>query len=223
MSAVNYLVRPDWVVIASDTLSIDFTTRKVRAFVSKCFPLPHLDAALMVTGDARFALDAFTAIQFEVYASSAPDLASVLRPLLAKLWRRREAPLGTATAYLFGFDPVAGRFFGWVFRSTSDFALERYDTHSRMKPEIPLEDLPTFKGVEDFATVVAVQKQLDESAPAEDRIGIGGDVILTELTPRAISIRRIHRFPDFAETWARIVAFHEGNATREAAGREVSP
>ena len=100
-------------------------------FVSKCWPIPHMNLLVAATGSGllldrwveclRTRMLALDVVNLDLHA---PD---ALREVWAEIETEHDGKAGTGTVYHFGFDPSTGRSVRFTYRSGTGFESERGD------------------------------------------------------------------------------------------------
>jgi hypothetical protein len=83
----------------------------------------------------------------------------------------------TSTIYHFGFDKFEARIVGYAYGSINNFVSEKlpYAVEIKPNPENANFEIKSFP--DDFIQLAKWQKQLDESKPVTERVGVGGHLI----------------------------------------------
>jgi hypothetical protein len=211
MSALNWLLTDDIVLIATDTLAsgVDLTP---RSFGSKVFPLPHLRGVICGTGSREVVLGWYQLVSSQVLAQDIVFLDSIAPVHIKAISQRFTEYIGTSTVYHFGFHPTEKRMCGFAYRSEKEFASERLGLGMGVKP--PHRDLISrFEEVvagsrslpTAFVDLIRQQRLRDDAEPIGKRVGIGGEVHLLEITPSKQSAWTAWRFEDFDEMFAEML------------------
>lgn len=214
MSVANIHIAADRVWLASDTLQ--FLDGRPHSFASKCSLWPHLYALAGFRGlvGLHHRLDCW----MNGWAVDVEDAAARLpAPLCA--WRddlRREFPEHHAhikgQIWLAGWAPSRKAFAGWRFSSEVDFEqveLEVPSTH--MNPgceDVGYAPPAMIRDPMQLVQCVEVQKRMAQAnidAGGGD-LGIGGEVVLVELSKSGFAIRKAHRFDDYVQIRERLRA-----------------
>lgn len=177
MTILNAYFQPDGVLISMDTLASWPETMRPRHFTTKMWFI-DVNERMVVRDIAQLDRCAPTALR-ELAASL--DLAT----------------LGTATVYHFGYSPDSAQFKGYAYRSTNTFTSEPLPYGLIFKPPVQVEQSAGEEINEFFARVAKQQRAEDDALPLEQKVGIGGDVLLLALTPTRMSIERCYRFDDY--------------------------
>jgi hypothetical protein len=213
------------VLVFTDTLatSMDGTPRN---FSNKCLAIPTMNLVVAVTGLANFHERWVTLLRESMLARDITMLDLHAPEALRELWAQFEAEEGplpsTCTLYHFGVDEESGECIRITYRSESNFESEYGDPGIAVKPPpeaVSLEEvsqtLDDLDGWMQLATLIRVEQ---DAKPIEDRVHVGGDIMLTALaSDGSIHIRRLARFDDYEEHWLTMnrVRREEGAADGE--------
>ena len=215
MTAFNYILGADSVVIFMDTLALRMDKTPLK-YASKIFPLPHLRGVLCGTGSLNTIMDWYVYVQGQIIGNTM-DTPNKIAPSQLKKIHSKYDLNGTneATIYHFGFNPKeeGGRIQGFAFRSTNNFALEKLIDGIGIKPhdnEIIkyLENLlDTHNGsVEDlFINIMKFQKKNDDEGDPKKRIGIGGSIHLFKFDKNRQFMWECYNFDDYDETFLKML------------------
>ena len=123
----------------------------------------------------------------------------------------------TGTVYCYGRSEETDAFVGYAYRSTSEFVSEPMKYCFCIKPVPNSGQVPPIKGFSDLLGILKGQKLEDRERLRMERVGMGGDVILTLMTRddaafTVIELRAIFGFEDFEDDWNLILAKLSANA-----------
>jgi len=212
MTALNFILTPDAVYLVMDTLAIHGASHEPRCFVTKMYPMPHLDGIICGTGFQQPISEWCRVVQQDLVVADMVELDQHAPALLDAIFSRHVREYGahdlTVTLYHFGYSVAAGRFVGYAYRSEHDFASEMFAARCvAVKPEIP--SVPEIKTVpDDLIAVVELQREYDNGRPIDQRLGIGGDIQFFGMVknldsedghPIRMTIQRCHRFSDYED------------------------
>lgn len=102
MTAINFMFNAETVVVAMDTLSISAEDRTPYKFISKIFPLPHLQSVMCGTGNLDLILEWYTTIQKNVISYDIDYFSDLTSDTLKKL-KAKYPSEATTTIYQFGY------------------------------------------------------------------------------------------------------------------------
>ena len=216
MTALNFALEADRVIIFMDTLALRMDNKKPVKYASKIFPLPHLRGVLCGTGSLNTIMDWFVYIQGHVIGNTM-DIPNKIAPSQLTEIHSKYDLNGTneTTIYHFGFNPREedGRINGFAFRSTNNFSLEELKDGIGIKPHDDeiikyLKDaLDTYNGsVEDlFINIMKLQKKKDDEESPKKRIGIGGSIHLLHFDKNRQFLWECYNFDDYDETFSKML------------------
>lgn len=196
-------LEPRQVVIVTDTLAT-LPSGESHLLVTKCTAVPHLDLVVAFTGIAQLGHRWAHRLQTATLARNIDLLdhlvAPSLREINAGLNEEFGEPPGTSTVYHFGFSEDRQEYVGYAYRSENDFASELMEPSFRVKPQ-PMGDITTPNELDELVQLGIRLRSEQEALPSGSRVYIGGDLIMTVLSDRAIYVSRVFRFDDFEEQW----------------------
>lgn len=205
MTVLMFSHDPDvGVIVVMDTLAT--SDGEPHMFMSKVTAFPH--ARMIVAGTGLGALITgwvnYLATQrvFRDVVGAVGGATEVLRRLHAEVVGDLTGLGLTATIYNFGVERSSGRVVRYIYRSTEDFAEERYDESGfGIKPE-PEGSQPwgAPDAVDDYVAL-AERVRGEQDQLGGERIYIGGELIMTILTPAGIQTMTIHEFDGYEADW----------------------
>ena len=210
MTALNFVLTPDAVHLVMDTLAMSGDQSGPKGFLSKIYPMPHLDGVVCGTGFQQPITEWCYTVQSSMLVADMVELDQYAPECLPAIFERHrqdtDIPGLTVTLYHFGYSSALERFVGYAYRSENDFASEMFPAEViAVKPGIP--SIPEIKTVpDDLVAVVELQKEHDDSRPVDERVWIGGDIhyFWMEKNPESedgrpihMILHRCHRFPDY--------------------------
>jgi len=208
MSLLMWIHTESSFIVVTDTLATT-TERKPYAFQSKLWLLPEFNMAIASTGAAQLADRWYHRLRSDALARDIETVNAFTQGVLQEEWAKLQTDfpdLPTATIYHFGVSE-AGETVRYIYRSNTGFNPERgVDEVFAVKPEpkrLPEETPETLDDLIQFA--ITVRADADE-APLPERICIGGDLILTQVSANTVACNRIYRFDDYGQMWNAMVA-----------------
>lgn len=206
MTILNWELKPEHVLLLTDTLSLDPADRRALTFTTKIFPAPHIGAVIAGTGIGpvitQFYLRAIGMVVRDV-----SHLAEFAQDTLQEIWKEGDAlgmlPEGTTTTiYTFGLSEEEGEFKAYAYRSTAQFQPEQLPHGLVMKPQTTMQDLEAVDSLEAFVALTRKQQTQDRESPREKRIGIGGDLWMyllekSQAGALAMRIERLERMQHY--------------------------
>jgi hypothetical protein len=208
MTALNWALTDQEVVIANDTLVADGHTHEPIGFSNKVHLIPHAKTIVAGTGIAQL----ISSVAFQVSCSSicrdVADVARNLPHLIRTLANQIEENVFTTTIYVFGWSEDHRRMSGFAHRSTSDFRTEELQHGLGIKPLVSV-DAQSISDFESFFLNLIIRQRSHEDAKLSSEVGkvdIGGEIILTHLTQEHCCFRKIYRFADYVDMFNLAIA-----------------
>jgi len=215
MTALNFDLEADCVIIFMDTLVLRRDNKKPLKYASKIFPLPHHRGVLCGTGSASTIMDWFVYIQDHVIANTM-NIPNKMAPSQLQEIHSKYDLNGTngTTIYHFGFDPREehGRIRGFAFRSTNNFSLEELKDGIGIKPpddeiiKYLKDTLGTCSPEDLFIDIMKLQKRKDDEGSPEKRIGIGGSIHVLQFDKDRQFLWECYNFDDYDETFSKMLS-----------------
>ena len=169
-------------------------------FTSKIFPFPHLNGVMCGTGHGQFVLDWFVHMHSNLLAKDMIHAnlytPSQLRTLATKYNLNKP---NTATIYQFGYSKQEQTFKGFAYRSEKNFQSDELGLGDfGIKP---IGDRSLAENInilpDDFIKLIEDARRIDDALPIDQRVGIGGEIHFLYMTSERMSLRNVHRFPDY--------------------------
>jgi len=222
MTLLNWELAPDQVVIFSDTLSLQGHTKLPRSFMTKIYPVPHLNGIVTGTGIGQIVTSLFVALNDSMVVIDTVHLTKFAPAFLRDLWEQYEDELpdgATTTIYTFGLNDD-GQFVGFAYRSTNDFTAEPLPYARGLKPAPTKEQMAGIETLGQLGGLAFQQQSDDRTRPRVERIGIGGDLWLYVLSKSedgslGLTISRAARLPHFEADYELMLAQLSSNAGNE--------
>lgn len=202
MTALDFILKPEQILIAMDSLAIDEQTKKPAKFTSKIFYIPHLHGAICGTGDFDVILDWHAFIMKNVIAHTIRLLDKIAPAELSRIHKGLERNT-TATIYHFGYIEQEKIFEGYVYRSTNQYQSEKLSIGIGIKPygeevQQSIESHSKFSSEDDLIIrIMNEQRRLDNKATIDERVGIGGEVHVLQLNASGALMYICHRWDDY--------------------------
>lgn len=218
MTALIWWSDPDHLHLAMDTCSLgidDDGGRFPGPFCTKMFLVPHLRGVICGTGIRELIYYWHAMIQQNVVAQCITDLDDLAVEHLPELADRcGVTDKLTGTIYHFGFTRNTNELVTRVFRSTNGFSREDRGYGFACKPPEGTDptkviapdgslDLP-----QAFIELMKQQKAYDDARPSPERLGIGGEIQVVQMTRDGYNVRTVHRFDDFDQHFDRARELH---------------
>jgi hypothetical protein len=217
MSALIYILNENQVIIAMDTLSSINTKTGLKPykFLSKIFPLMHMNCVVCGTGNFDPILKWFEFVESSFVANGIVYL-NRLTELSIKEFMKNENPSNSfTTIYQFGLSEEDCKFYGYAYRSTNDYLSEKLEYTIGIKPQDVFgtdEDLSRFLEANTKQDIlVSLMLKLKEYDDKLDninpnKVGIGGHMEVCMLKENSLHIERQDIFPDSASVYKKILA-----------------
>ncbi len=211
MSLLMYDVSPERTVVMTDTLGYAPDGRPML-FTTKCSTVPHLSMAIAGTGDGVFVNRWRDRVNTGLVTCDIDNLDLHTPRCLREMWAGRDYALdgsgSTATVYHFGASREHGGQVLYAYRSTSGFESEVIPAGFGVKP-VPLSGELPFRPADltqmiELAQVIRAEQ---DSIPLNDRILIGGLLVVTMLSDVGIQTAPVFRFDDYDEAWQAMCDF----------------
>lgn len=214
MTALNFILDPEYVLITMDTLCSK-PNKEPLNYVSKIIPLPHLKSVICGTGAVDLILDWYILIEKQIVARDIYKLDKLAPEQLNKLAQKYmlNESNTSATIYQFGFSEAYGRFKGFAYRSENNFRSETLNDGFGLKPQSPeiiqyYNELFRARGTIDLDLLIELmkyQKINDGEKDKTERVGIGGSIHLCRLDKYKQFLWECYAFEDYEEMWNKML------------------
>lgn len=198
MSALVYILMPDQVRLAADTLVVDAIDRRPIRFQSKVCLLSGSGIAIGGTGHAGLVEGWFAHLR-GAPPQTIDELDAMTQASLAGAVAGNGGLDGVdATLYQFGMSEFSGEYVGFRYSSRDGFLARRIPYGLGIKPELVVE----CDDVLDAGFIPAVMRELqrrDRLQPQLRQIGIGGRVEMIELFDGRAHLSEVMTFDDHDE------------------------
>lgn len=198
MTAVNCILSPDWVAVATDTLASDPQDWGPLMLMPKAHFLPTAGALFACAGYPSTMTAAYN-LALTLSARGVDDISAALSPVVRSAFAQSQAHVRAIQAdddtswemagrlYLFGWSDRAGRFVGYSYGPESDFAAVAMADGVHVNPPVfaspgAADPLAAVQSPYDLCDLTATQQALELEKPAADQNLIGGDVMLYTLS-----------------------------------------
>ncbi len=208
MTALNYILLPDQVYIAMDTLASS-EQKEPLSYFTKIFQVPHLKGVICGTGCSQIILDWYNFIQTQVIAKDIFLLNNFATEKLLEI--SAKYPQMSATIYHFGYNEKEECFYGFAFRSTKKYEIEKLVYGIGIKPPDELDlkycqELIIEKRLPQvFIEYITMQKAIDQNKPKDERLGIGGEVIYLVMNCNVQYLTVCYRFDDYNDLFQQML------------------
>jgi len=225
MTALNFLFDEKSLLLSMDTLSLRADDRIPYKYLTKFFPLPHMNCLICGTGNYQPVIDWFVYIQSNFIGNGILQLNLCAERNLKDFMQEHNGE-NLCTIYQFGFHETDRRLYGYAYRSINGFVSELIPYGTGLKPpdvffnihgELDLEEIfisakekhsiDTDRYYEEiFRTIMHKQKEFDERLPSNNRLGIGGIVQLIYMSRDSLVIKNLEYFDDFMSQYEIMLA-----------------
>lgn len=197
MTALIFILEPDQIHVAMDTLVIDTVERTPLEFARKFAAIPEIDLLVAGTGHAGFIHGWFRHVESELDVEDVDELVKIAPDVLRV--SASEGGLGSVstTVYHFGFSRAQDCYVGYACRSTNDFRAERLSYGLGTKPQVSLSPTASFNLPDILIELMLLQQEQDRCQPIEDQVGIGGEIECVSMSDCTTSVRTVHRFASY--------------------------
>lgn len=169
-------------------------------FTTKAFIIPHLNLIMCGTGIGGFLGGWFIAVNDRMVLRDIDNLDYHTPNALVNLYRTYTEEFSiptqmTTTVYHFGFSTETALIHSYAYRSRNNFVSERLPYGLGVKPECQVPDDCQFPaGVK---SLMQQQRSIQDSLPKEERIYIGGKIIIHHLTEMGFQVYVLDQFDDY--------------------------
>lgn len=215
MTALDFIIQDNAIIVAMDTLSLRATDNELHKMVTKFFPLPHMNCLICGTGNMGAIIDWFAWVENNIVANGIYQLNELTQQTI-KVFMDEHNGINLCTIYQFGLHELDRKFHGYAYRSTNDFKSEEIEQGIGVKPPdafLTQEghlDLTSFTSEtssfeEILCNIMLQQKEYDDSLDKSKRLGIGGIVQIVIMCRDNIVIRNYKYFDDFDDAHNQIL------------------
>lgn len=203
MSSLIFHTEPEQVFVATDTLATS-PEGEPFMFTTKAFIVPHLQMMMCGTGVGGFLGKWFIQVNDRMVVRDVDHLDYHTPQILAETWHNHKKEFSIpdsfmTTVYHFGFSDEDGLIHSYAYRSANNFQSERFSQYGvGVKPECRVPkgyELPT-----DIKKMMDEQRAVQASFPKEERIYIGGKILIHHLTKFGFSVFTLDEFEDYKST-----------------------
>jgi len=198
MSSLIFYTDESQALIATDTLAT-YADGRPFLFTTKAFIVPHLRAIIAGTGAGGFLGKWFVRVNDRMLLRGLEHLNHHAPAILPNIWTefQREFSIKdvSTTVYHFGFSEVTGRIRSYAYRSTDGFRSEEIAYGLGRKPECDVPD--NYQLPDDIKKMMDDQRAIQASKPKEERLYIGGEIVVHYLSKGGFNTYTLHRFDDY--------------------------
>lgn len=210
MTALDFIIQDDAVIVAMDTLSLRAVDHKPYKMVTKFLPIPHMNTLICGTGNMGAIIDWFSWVEKNVIANGIYQLDKITQQVIKKFMDEHNGD-NSCTIYQFGLHELDGKYHGYAYRSANGFRSEEIQKGIGVKPP---DAFLTADGTMDLSpyapegatiqkmlsNIMHRQKEYDDSLDVDDRLGIGGIIQIVILSKDKMVIENYEYFDDFEST-----------------------
>ena len=199
MSSLIFLTEETQVLVATDTLGTS-TDGRPFIFTTKAFVVPHLRMIIAGTGTGGFLGRWFVGVNDLMVVRGIDDLDDHASRNLGTLWRGYKQELSLTdsarmTVYHFGFSEETGLIHSFVYRSTNEFSSEPLEYGVGVKPICTIPE--TLRLPQDIRKMMDEQRAIYGSQASGQRVYIGGEIQIHNLTENGFQVYTLERFDDY--------------------------
>ncbi len=215
MTALDFIIQDDAVIVAMDTLSLRAVDHKPYKMVTKFLPIPHMNTLICGTGNMSAIIDWFSWVEKNVIANGIYQLDKITQQVIKEFMDTHNGD-NSCTIYQFGLHELDGKYHGYAYRSANDFRSEEIQQGIGVKPPDAFltadrtVDLSPYapEGAtiqEILSNIMHRQKEYDDSLDVDDRLGIGGIIQIVFLSKDKMTIENYEYFDDFESTYVEML------------------
>jgi len=198
MTALVYIVQPDKIYLAMDTLVVTHDDKIPLYYQTKFTVLPHLNLVIAGTGFASLINDWFHYVNGSMVVRDIDHLKDLAPGLLRDATPRCQgADITTTTLYHFGYSKLEKRYVGYAYRSAKNWEPDRLQDALGLKPVIDVQPTRNIQIPQFLINIVCEQRRKDLSLPVSERVGIGGDIQVVVMENGIVTISTVHRFESY--------------------------
>jgi hypothetical protein len=199
MSSLIFATDSEQAFVATDTLAVSYNGEP-SFFTTKAFIVPHLRMIIAGTGVTGLMSKWFVQVVHGMVVRGIEHLDYHTPENLDRIWRnmKEEFPIPdnfTTTIYHMGFSEEDGLMKSYAYRSTDNFESEQLPYSLRYKPECTVPEnyaLPI-----DIPAMMQDQRERQSLLPKEERLYIGGEILITHLTKDGFHSYNLCKFDDY--------------------------
>jgi len=198
MSSLIFYTDETQALIATDTLAT-YPDGRPFLFTTKAFIVPHLRVIIAGTGAGGFLGRWFVRINDRMLLRGIEHLNHHTPAILPTMWAELQKEFSlkdvSTTVYHFGFSEATGQMRSYAYRSTNGFRSEDIAYGLGRKPECAVPDNYELPG--DIKEMMDDQRSIQASQPKEERLYIGGEIVVHYLSNDGFKTYTLHRFDDY--------------------------
>lgn len=199
MSSLIFYTESTQAFIATDTLAVSERHEPV-CYTSKALLLPHLRLVIASTGLAGVLSRWFLQVNDGTVVWDVDHLNIHTPQALQALWAVYKEELAvpeqmTVTLYHFGVARDEEVIHAYAYRSEHGFRSERVPYGVGTKPVIPFPNGPELPL--DIRAMMEAQRANQAAFSSDERVYIGGEILVHHLTPEKCQVYTLDRFDDY--------------------------
>ncbi|HKU74444.1 MAG TPA: hypothetical protein VJR02_11030 [Pyrinomonadaceae bacterium] len=199
MSSLIFHTDESQVFTATDTLATT-PDGEPFSFTTKVFVVPHLRMLMAGTGVGGVLGKWFIAVHDRMIVRGIDNLDYHTPRILSEIWQshRQECSIPedfTTTIYHLGFSEETGLVHSYAYRSAENFRSESLSYGMRLKPECEIPEPYSFPM--DIKKMMDSQRAIQAKRPKEERIYIGGEIMIHHLTDQSFTVYVLDEFEDY--------------------------
>lgn len=213
MTAFNFCLKKDILVISMDTLASDSITKQPLKFVDKIHPLFNSNCVVCGTGSLDGIEKWLNYIKRFNIIEDIEQLTPISNEWIPRIMHRYTK----TTIYQFGYSTKTNGIIGYAYRSDNNYKCEKLKYNISIKPQegickkgqsISEDDLKQFLSKDDkefFFKIMQKQKQYDDNINAKEKVGIGGICQIFYLNKNGFILENYKKFDDYEKTKNEII------------------
>ena len=173
-----------------------------RNFVTKIFPLPHINSLVCGTGTLETILEWVKFIELSAIADDIDQLNNISPNNIKDIHDRvTNGEIADTTIYHFGFSSRTKTYKGFAYRAKNAFRSEALVPGLGIKPpdEINLDEIKDLLSQDHFEALKKIcisQKEIDDAKDKKQRLGIGGSVYLYLMQGMNLTVQHLMNYDD---------------------------
>jgi len=214
VTAINCILQPGWVAVATDTLTTDTRDWGPFMLTAKAHFFPPAEALFACTGAGQMMTQAFnwalvrSITDVDALCAALPEVIRAGHAAGVEAMRARQTDddhewESGGKLFVFGWSATAGRFVGYRFSVADGCAAEKLGDGPHRCPAQPEEIRASLRQPPDLCRLTAFQQTEELRKAPEDRNLIGGHLMLYMLvhSPAGVvgQVQRVHPLENFAD------------------------
>lgn len=216
MTALNFVLMEEFIIISMDTLAVLQDTKTPFKFVSKFCHLPQMNCVICGTGDMSAIVRWIAYVQENIVANGIYQLDLLTQSIFPTFMRNEIAHEDASTTlYQFGLSELDNAFYGYAYRTIDNYKSEQLEYGLGLKPQDafhkdgaldPKEAHFDLHDCENsLINIMERQKQYDDDLPTSEKVGIGGYIQMIFLTKDQTITKTLKVFDDLGKQYQTIL------------------